>query len=208
VLLQPQSMNEGDIAGGRLPLEIVRRPLRLGRGYITHPTTGAIISVALPLTELRDGAARAERAESALGHGDARRFPPWDHVEREELRRAGRTRTTDAAAARGHDSSRRRGTRARAAGRAADRVAARARQAGDAAASCPASAPPPDQLEWLRTMTESPLYTLTDAQNGADWLGSDAFRLRELPASPSFLADVGSSRCPPSWSGRCCAGST
>jgi S-DNA-T family DNA segregation ATPase FtsK/SpoIIIE len=53
VLLQPQSMNEGDIAGGRLPLEIVRRPLRLGRGYITHPTTGAVISVALPLTELR-----------------------------------------------------------------------------------------------------------------------------------------------------------
>ena len=57
VLLQPTSMNEGDVAGGRLPMEIVRRPLRLGRGYIAHPTTGAIISVALPLTELRNGGA-------------------------------------------------------------------------------------------------------------------------------------------------------
>jgi hypothetical protein len=55
----------------------------------------------------------------------------------------------------------------------------------------PASAPPPDQLAWFRAMTAAPLYTLADAQNGADWLGSDAFRLRELPASPSFLADVG-----------------
>jgi S-DNA-T family DNA segregation ATPase FtsK/SpoIIIE len=55
VLLQPQSMNEGDLVGGRLPMEIVRRPLKLGRGYVAHPTTGAATAVALPLTELRDG---------------------------------------------------------------------------------------------------------------------------------------------------------
>jgi S-DNA-T family DNA segregation ATPase FtsK/SpoIIIE len=58
VLLQPQSINEGDLAGGRLPLEIVRRPLRLGRGYVGHPVTGGAVAVALPITELReDGAA-------------------------------------------------------------------------------------------------------------------------------------------------------
>jgi len=55
--VQPQSMNKGDVAGGRLPLEIVRRPLRLGRGRIANPFTGAITSVALPLTELREGGA-------------------------------------------------------------------------------------------------------------------------------------------------------
>jgi hypothetical protein len=54
----------------------------------------------------------------------------------------------------------------------------------------PAAGPPPDQLEWLRTMIGPALYTPTDAQRGADWLGSDAFRLRELPAAPPFLADV------------------
>ena len=54
----------------------------------------------------------------------------------------------------------------------------------------PAAAPPPDQLPWLRAMTGMPLYTLTDAQYAADWLGSDAFRLRELPAAPPFLADL------------------
>ena len=54
VLLQPQSLNEGDLAGARLPLELVRRPLRLGRGYVAHPVTGAAIAVALPLTELRE----------------------------------------------------------------------------------------------------------------------------------------------------------
>ena len=54
----------------------------------------------------------------------------------------------------------------------------------------PADAPPPDQLEWLRALTGEPLYTWTDAHQAADWLGSDAFRLRELPAAPPFLADV------------------
>ncbi|HTJ67714.1 MAG TPA: FtsK/SpoIIIE domain-containing protein [Actinospica sp.] len=54
VLLQPQSMNEGDLIGGRLPMEIVRRPLKVGRGYVAHPTTGAATAVALPLTELRE----------------------------------------------------------------------------------------------------------------------------------------------------------
>ena len=55
VLLQPQAMTEGDLVGGRLPLEVVRRPLKLGRGYIAHPSTGATVAVALPLTELREG---------------------------------------------------------------------------------------------------------------------------------------------------------
>jgi len=53
VLLQPQSLNEGDLAGARIPIEIVRRPLRVGRGYVVHPTTGTSIAVALPLTELK-----------------------------------------------------------------------------------------------------------------------------------------------------------
>ncbi|MBR7831820.1 cell division protein FtsK [Actinospica durhamensis] len=55
VLLQPQSLNEGDLIGGRLPLEIVRRPLKLGRGYVAHPATGAATAVALPVTELKGG---------------------------------------------------------------------------------------------------------------------------------------------------------
>ena len=54
----------------------------------------------------------------------------------------------------------------------------------------PAARPPEDQLEWLRAMTGEALYTWTDAQQAADWLGSDAFRLRELPAAPPFLADL------------------
>ncbi|HEV2635918.1 MAG TPA: FtsK/SpoIIIE domain-containing protein [Actinocrinis sp.] len=53
VLLNPQSMNEGDLAGTRLPVEIVRRPLRPGRGYVAHPVSGAVIAIALPRTELR-----------------------------------------------------------------------------------------------------------------------------------------------------------
>ena len=48
-------MNEGDFVGTRLPTEIVRRPLRPGRGYIANPTTGAIVAIALPLTELKAG---------------------------------------------------------------------------------------------------------------------------------------------------------
>jgi len=54
----------------------------------------------------------------------------------------------------------------------------------------PASGPPMDQREWFRAMTGVPLYDLADAQNAADWLGSDPFRLRELPAPPPFLADI------------------
>jgi len=55
VLINPQSMNEGDFVGTRLPTEVVRRPLRLGRGYIANPTSGAIVAIALPLTELKAG---------------------------------------------------------------------------------------------------------------------------------------------------------
>jgi S-DNA-T family DNA segregation ATPase FtsK/SpoIIIE len=55
LLLNPQAMNEGDLVGARLQMEIIRRPLRLGRGYITNPTSGAAMAVALPLTELREG---------------------------------------------------------------------------------------------------------------------------------------------------------
>jgi hypothetical protein len=36
-------------------LEIVRRPLKLGRGYVAHPATGAATAVALPVTELKGG---------------------------------------------------------------------------------------------------------------------------------------------------------
>lgn len=60
VLLHPRTMNEGDLAGARLPMELVRRPLKLGRGYVADPATGAAMAVALPLTELKEssGAAR------------------------------------------------------------------------------------------------------------------------------------------------------
>ncbi|NUP53193.1 MAG: hypothetical protein HOW97_38610 [Catenulispora sp.] len=60
VLLHPRTMNEGDLAGARLPMELVRRPLKLGRGYVADPATGAAVAVALPLTELKEssGAAR------------------------------------------------------------------------------------------------------------------------------------------------------
>jgi S-DNA-T family DNA segregation ATPase FtsK/SpoIIIE len=54
VLLSPQAVGEGDLAGTRLPVEIVRRPLRLGRGYMAHPVSGGVVAVALPLTELRE----------------------------------------------------------------------------------------------------------------------------------------------------------
>ena len=61
----------------------------------------------------------------------------------------------------------------------------------------PAARPPEDQLEWLRAMTGEALYTWTDAQHAADWLGSDAFRLRESPAPPPFLADLAIESLPP-----------
>ncbi|MFL6117716.1 MAG: FtsK/SpoIIIE domain-containing protein [Catenulispora sp.] len=54
VLLHPRTMNEGDLAGTRLPMELVRRPLKLGRGYIAHPATDTAVAVALPLTELKE----------------------------------------------------------------------------------------------------------------------------------------------------------
>ncbi len=53
VLLHPQTLNEGDLAGARLPMELVRRPLKPGRGYVAHPGTGAAVAIALPLTELK-----------------------------------------------------------------------------------------------------------------------------------------------------------
>jgi S-DNA-T family DNA segregation ATPase FtsK/SpoIIIE len=55
VLINPQSMSEGDYLGTRLPPEIVRRPLRVGRGFVANPASGAIIAIALPLTELKAG---------------------------------------------------------------------------------------------------------------------------------------------------------
>jgi S-DNA-T family DNA segregation ATPase FtsK/SpoIIIE len=54
VLLAPQAMLEGDIIGTRVPANLLRRPARPGRGYIADPRTGATVSIALPLTVLRE----------------------------------------------------------------------------------------------------------------------------------------------------------
>ena len=54
LLLAPQAMLEGDIIGTRIPANLLRRPARPGRGYIADPRTGAMVSIALPLTVLRD----------------------------------------------------------------------------------------------------------------------------------------------------------
>jgi S-DNA-T family DNA segregation ATPase FtsK/SpoIIIE len=48
VLLHPQTAGEGDLLGVRLPLDILRRPRRLGRGYVTDRSTGVLMPVALP----------------------------------------------------------------------------------------------------------------------------------------------------------------
>jgi len=54
LLLAPQAMLEGDIIGTRIPANLLRRPPRPGRGFIADPRTGAMVSIALPLTVLRD----------------------------------------------------------------------------------------------------------------------------------------------------------
>ena len=53
VLISPQHVAEGDLAGIRLPGELVRRPPTPGRGLIADPATGQPVTIALPLTELR-----------------------------------------------------------------------------------------------------------------------------------------------------------
>jgi S-DNA-T family DNA segregation ATPase FtsK/SpoIIIE len=53
VLLSPQSMSEGDLVGTRIPMDVVRRPMRPGRGYIANTATGGLTAVAIPHTKLR-----------------------------------------------------------------------------------------------------------------------------------------------------------
>jgi DNA segregation ATPase FtsK/SpoIIIE, S-DNA-T family len=54
VLLGPTSMGEGDLVGARIPPNQLRKPVRPGRGYVSDPTTGALIQIALPLTVLKE----------------------------------------------------------------------------------------------------------------------------------------------------------
>ena len=56
--------------------------------------------------------------------------------------------------------------------------------------------PEPERLTWLRGLLGESLYTDRDARDGADWLGSDPFRLRELRPAPAVLADVDTTRLP------------
>ncbi|MFD9123271.1 FtsK/SpoIIIE domain-containing protein [Kitasatospora sp. NPDC059571] len=53
VLLSPQSMVEGDLIGARLSPDLVRRPVRPGRAYLTDPRSAAPVSVLVPHTTLR-----------------------------------------------------------------------------------------------------------------------------------------------------------
>jgi len=53
VLLNPQSVAEGDLVGARLPISLLRRPIRLGRAHVADPVTGGVSAIAIPLTELR-----------------------------------------------------------------------------------------------------------------------------------------------------------
>jgi hypothetical protein len=54
----------------------------------------------------------------------------------------------------------------------------------------PSAAPDAEQLAWLRGIMGESLYTAQDARDGANWLGSDPFRLRELPSPPPDLAGI------------------
>ena len=54
----------------------------------------------------------------------------------------------------------------------------------------PPDEPEPGLLVRLREIMGESLYTDADARDGANWLGSDPFRLRELPPAPGFLAGV------------------
>ena len=54
VLLNPTSVGEGDLVGARIPPNLLRKPIRPGRGYVSDPTTGALVQIALPLTVLKE----------------------------------------------------------------------------------------------------------------------------------------------------------
>ena len=60
----------------------------------------------------------------------------------------------------------------------------------------PPARPESEQLAWLRDFMGESLYTDTDAKDGANWLGSDPFRLRELPPEPDFLAGIDTTSVP------------
>jgi len=93
--------------------------------------------------------------------------------------------------------------------RLADTAAERVRQADRLAEALLARAkpevaplPPPfrpeaEQLVWLREFMSESLYTDQDARDGANWLGSDPFRLRELPPPLDVLAGIDSTALPP-----------
>jgi DNA segregation ATPase FtsK/SpoIIIE, S-DNA-T family len=44
---------EGDLVGARIPINLLRRPIRLGRAHVADPVTGGLSAIAIPLTELR-----------------------------------------------------------------------------------------------------------------------------------------------------------
>ncbi|MFD7664092.1 FtsK/SpoIIIE domain-containing protein [Streptomyces sp. NPDC059788] len=55
VLLSPQSPGEGDILGVRVPYDLLRGRPTPGRGLTVDPVTGALVSVLVPETVLREG---------------------------------------------------------------------------------------------------------------------------------------------------------
>ncbi|MFI9232013.1 MULTISPECIES: FtsK/SpoIIIE domain-containing protein [Streptomyces] len=55
MLLSPQSPGEGDILGVRVPYDLLRGRPTPGRGLTVDPVTGALVSVLVPETVLRDG---------------------------------------------------------------------------------------------------------------------------------------------------------
>ena len=61
----------------------------------------------------------------------------------------------------------------------------------------PPAEPEPGLLARLREFVGESLYTDADARDGATWLGSDPFRLRELPGPPDFLAGIDASTLTP-----------
>lgn len=55
VLLSPQSPSEGDILGVRVPYDLLRGRPTPGRGLTVDPVSGALVSVLVPETVLREG---------------------------------------------------------------------------------------------------------------------------------------------------------
>ncbi|MEU2791866.1 FtsK/SpoIIIE domain-containing protein [Streptomyces sp. NPDC007100] len=55
VLLSPQSPGEGDILGVRVPYDLLRGRPTPGRGLTVDPVSGALVSVLVPETVLREG---------------------------------------------------------------------------------------------------------------------------------------------------------